>query len=258
MSEAVNPETVAVLNSALVPAGATNDPTALAPVATTKSVARLQAESGYDDEMFKDVGGVGFMGFLPRLQLFTSNSEEVKRGKIDLAAYGIIKGKEKTLIPLGKSIVVVPISWRPKAMFTKANPVMAYHNPKSDEFKDFKARALADSNSGYMFGPEFLIYMGEEHGFVTFFFGSKTARNESPKLRGLLPVDEMPYRPAMLTAQFIENKDYSWHGPLVTPSSQNITLPSREEIDMVVQVFLKPKDSVVEETADTTTQNADR
>lgn len=234
-----------------------NDATALA-VATTKSVARLQQESGFDDEMFKDVGGEGFLGFLPRLQLFTANSDEVKRGKIDMAAYGIISGKEKKLTPLGKNVVVVPISWRPKAMFTKSKPVMAYHNPKSDEFKDFKARALADSNSGYMFGPEFLLYMGEEHGFVTFFFGSKTARNESPKLRGLLPVDGMPYRPAMLTAQFIENKDYSWHGPLVTPSSQNFPLPPQEEIDMVVQIFLKPKDSVVEEEADASTQNPDR
>lgn len=235
----------------------TNDATALA-VATTKSVAQLQAESGFDDDMFKEVGGTGFAGFLPRLQLFTSNSQEVKRGKIDLAAYGLISGKEKTLTPLGKNIIVVPISWRPKAMFTKAKPVVAYHNPKSDEFKDFKARALADSNAGYMFGPEFLLYMGAEHGFVTFYFGSKTARNESPKLRGLLPIDSMPYRPAMLSAQFIENKDYSWHGPLVTPSSQNIALPEQAEIDMVVSVFLKPKDSVIEEEADAATQNADR
>lgn len=251
MSEATNPGTVAVLETALTP------PNTAVAVPQNTSLATLQKEA-FDDDMFKDVGGTAFTGFLARLQLFTSNSQEVKRGKIDLASYGIIRGKEKTLTPLGKSIVAVPLAWRPKAMSTKTEPVMAYHNPKSKEFQDFKARALADSNSGYMFGPEFLLYLGTEHGFVSFFFGSKTARNESPKLRGLLPVDGSPFRPALLTAQFIETKEFSWHGPLVTPSSQHVELPTLDEINMVVSVFLKPKDSEIEEVIDATTVNADR
>lgn len=228
-------------------------------VATLPTTAALQAASGYDADLFKEVGGTGFLGFLPRLQLFSANASEVKRGKIDMANYGLIVGKEKKLTPLGKTLLVVPIAWRPKALYTKPKPVLAYHNPKSKEFKDFKARAIADSNSGYMFGPEFLLYMGEEHGFVTFFFGSLSARNESPKMQALLPIGtSTAYRPAMLTAQFIENKDYSWHAPQVTASSQAYTVPDREVIDQVVSIFLKPKDSEVQEEADATTQNEDR
>jgi hypothetical protein len=236
-----------------------NDPTALANASPTAALAALQQEN-FGDDLFKQAGGSeGLIGFLPRLQLFTANSNEVKRGNINLAHYATIAGKEKTLTDLGKNVLLVPIAWRPKALNTKADPVTAFHNPLSKEFKEFKAKADADANSGYMYGPEFLVYIPDkEIGFATFFMGSKSARNESAKLRALLPVGGNPLRPAMCTAQFIETKEYSWHAPQVMPSSQQVTLPDMDKINEIALVFLKPKDSEIEEKADATAVNADR
>lgn len=250
MSTVIDPAT-----NALVPA---------ADAASTAALVALQQEN-FGDDLFKQSGGAeGLIGFLPRLQLFTANSNDVKRGKINLAHYGTIAGKEKTLTDLGKNVLLVPIAWRPKALNTKADPVMAFHNPMSKEFKDFKAAADKDANSGYMYGPEFLVYIPDKAGgeapigFATFFMGSKSARNESAKLRALLPVGGSPLRPAMCTAQFIETKEYSWHAPQVMPSSQSVAFPEMDKINEIAMIFLKPKDSEIEEKADTETVNADR
>lgn len=232
---------------------------ALVPTGPTAALAALQQEN-FGDDLFKQAGGSeGMIGFLPRLQLFTANSNDVKRGKINLAHYGTIQGKEKTLTDLGKNVLMVPIAWRPKALNTKADPVTAFHNPMSKEFKDFKAKADADANSGFMYGPEFLVYIPDkEIGFATFFMGSKSARNESAKLRALLPVGGSPLRPAMATAQFIETKEYSWHAPQIMPSSQSVALPDMDKVNEIALIFLKPKDSEIEEKVDETTVNTDR
>lgn len=222
----------------------------------TGVLATLQQEA-FGEELFKESGGAeGFIGFLPRMQLFTANSNEVKRGKITLAHYGLIKGKEKELIDLGKQVLMYPIAWRPKSLDAKAEPVLAYHNPRSAEYLAIKKRADDDSNSGCMYGPEFLVYL-KEHGFVTFFFGSKTARNESPKLRALLPTDGR-FKAALMQAVFIETKEYSWHGPQVLPSSQSFDLPDMDAVNAVAMQFLKPKDSEVQEKAEESVTNADR
>lgn len=224
---------------------------------TVTTLASLQSQA-FDDKMFKESGaGEGFIGFLPRLQLFTSNNEDVKRGRIPLADYGLIKGKDKELVDLGKQVILAPLAWRPKALDTKSDPVMAFHNPVSAEYKALKKRADEVQNSGCMYGPEFLVYL-KEHGFVTFFFGSKTARNEAGKLRALMPVGSEPFKFALVQAQFIEGKDYSWHGPQVMPTTQKFDLPPLEDINSVAMVFLKPKDSEIQEVADPSTQNADR
>jgi len=217
--------------------------TQVAVVAPVVNVAALQKASSYDDTDFGGIAG-SRAGFLPRLQLFTSNSEPVKKGEIGVAHYGIIKGKD-TLIDLGKSVVVIPLAWRAKAMFVKSDPVLAYHNPKSEQFQEIKKKADADSNSGNMYGPEFLLWH-EEHGYLTFFMGSKTARNEAPAIRALLPTPDGRLRAAVLSATYIQTKEYSWHGPKVVASSQSVTPPPADTLEVTISDFLNPTDSVVE------------
>lgn len=202
------------------------------------NVAALQAESQFGMDLFGGVAG-NRGSFLPRLQLFTASSNEVKEGKIGVAVYGVVKGED--IIEVGKNVPVVPLAWRAKAMNLKADPPQAYHNQKSPEFQDFMKRA-ADPNSGYVFGPEFLLWMGEPHGFVTMFFMSKTARNSSPDLRALLPGADGRLRTAVLSAQLIENDDYKWHGPKIMPSSQTIAPPPDDLLEMTTRTFLTPKD----------------
>lgn len=202
------------------------------------NVATLQSESSFPVDNFQGVAG-NRGSFLPRLQLFTASSDEVKEGKIGVAVYGVVKGED--LIEVGKLVPVIPVAWRAKAMNLKADPPQAYHNQKSPEFIDFQKRS-ADSNSGYVFGPEFLLWMGEPHGFVTMFFMNKTARNSAPDLRALLPGADGRLRVAVLGAKLIENEDYKWHGPTIMPSSQTIQLPSDDLLEMTVRTFLAPKD----------------
>lgn len=208
------------------------------------SVNALQAQSKFDDSMFGGIAG-NRVAFLPRMQLFTSNSDQCKRGVIGVAEYGLIKGKDE-LVKLGKSVIGVPLAWRAKAMFVKSDPPLAFHNAKSPEFQDIKRKADNDSNSGNLYGPEFLVWLGTEHGFVTFFMGSKTARNEAPALRALLPGADGRCRTANFSSAFIENKEFSWHGPKVVVSGQSLELPEASVLEQTIGDFLNPIDSKIE------------
>lgn len=229
-------------------------------VSTMPDIAALQASSDYAEAKdFVGVAGAGF-NFLPRLQLFTSNSDEVKRGVIGVAEYGVITGKDQ-LTKAGKTVVVVPLAWRAKAMVVKdVEKPLAYHKPQSKEFKEIRARADADSNSGNMYGPEFLMWMPGT-GYVTFFMGSKTARNAATPVRALLPKPNGSLRAGVLSAVFIEAKGFSWHGPVISPSDQSFDGPPPETVVNMITNFLNPVDSVPDQSepvTDTSAANADR
>lgn len=224
-------------------------------------IAALQQASDYSDKKgFVDVAGPGFGTFLPYLQLFTSNSEECKTGEVPVAHYGTVEGKEKTITVIGKTVRCCPIAWRAKAMFFKTadgKPV-AFHNQKSKEFLDIRAAADADSNSGNMYGPEFLMWLPDQKKYVTFFMGSKTARNAATPVHALLPRSGGGLKCGVLAAQFIQGTEYSWHGPTISPSDQSFEGPDFAEIAKIVSDFLTPKDSVIAEAAPIGSANPDR
>lgn len=217
------------------------------------NIAALQKAS---DELV--VGGDGVFGvrlsFLPYIQLYTGNSKPVQTGKIQVAHYGINKGQD--LISLGKEVLCVPLAWRPKCMDINGDKPKSYFKPNSDIFKQLKARAEADSNSGVFYGPEFLLWI-PDHGFVTFMFGSKTARNEAPALKALLP-SVAGVRTAVLSSNFIETDSYAWHGPKVSLSSQVLSDLPLGEVEGYVTDFLNPSDSKEDEVAPTEVVKADR
>lgn len=218
------------------------------------NLAALQQASEYAEA---PAGIYGTFGrFHPRLQLFTSNSDPVKRGIIPVATYGIIKGTGDPIV-LGKQVLVIPLAWRAKAMFVKSDPPLAFHKPGSKEFQDIKRKADADSNSGNMYGPEFLLHI-EEHGYVTFFMGSKTARNAATAVRALLPDAVGRMKTGLFGSQFIENDDYSWHGPTIELATQSISMPDPETVMKVVQEFLLPVDSAIPEVAPAEAAREDR
>ena len=217
-------------------------------------ISALQQSSAYADEAFSGISGSRTM-FLPRLQLFGSNSDAVKEGKIPIAHYGLVKGKDDP-IDLGVSVLLIPLAWRPKAMDVKSEPPLAYHKPDSPEFQELKKRSDTEQNSGCMYGPEFLVWM-PDHGYVTFFFGSKTARNEAPGIRALMPKGPQ-LNTAVCTAVLIKNEQYSWHGVKVTASAQGVAQPPMDTLIPTITDFLQPKDSVKKEAAPVAAQNADR
>lgn len=208
-------------------------------VAVPVNVFDLQKQSEFSDMNAAGISG-NRQNFLPRLQLFTAASTEVKQGKVTgFPIYGEVKGED--IIELGKQVILCPCAWRPKAMNFKSDPPQAYFRPSSPEFQDFKERSKA-ANSGYGYGPEYLVWLGPEKGFMTFFMCNPTMRNSAPDMQALLPGPTGILRSAALSAVFIDDGVNQWHGPKILPSSQSLEAPDQAILEMTVKTFLTPKD----------------
>lgn len=224
----------------------------------TVDIAALQ-KAKFADDGFGDLSGPGFGAFLPYIQLCGSSTDLAKRGEIAVGNYALIigSGDKKEHVDLGKNVICIPVAWRPKAMNAKTNPVLASFNPASPLFQQLRKTAEADSQSGCMFGPEFLLWI-PGHGFATFHMGSKTARNEARSVQALLPGNDGRLKTANLSAQFIKTEKYSWHGPKCVISSQVAEQPPAELMLQTVTDFLNPADSKPPETAAPEVVNQDR
>jgi hypothetical protein len=188
------------------------------------------------DQAFDSVASAGY---LPRLQLYGSGSDAVKQGLIGMAHYGLARGKDQ-VEDLTKEVAVVVIAWRPKALDLRTpGQVISSYNPQSDLFKKITAVA-GEKDSKCMFGPEFLVWVPTAKTFATFFFGSKTARREAPNMKGLIG------NAALCKANYIKTSQYSWHGPLITPCSQQLELPDPESIREEAFKFNNPPETEVE------------
>ena len=226
-------------------------------VVPDESLFAMQKASGFDDDTLAEVGGSGLDVF-PRLQLFGSNSNEVKESKIGVAHYGIIRFGEEKIQDLGLTTLAAPIGFRPLAAFLKGDKPKFYYNKESEVFKDFKAKADADSQSGYCYGPQFLVWVNGV-GFATFFFSSKTMRNMARLFNSYCPTPSDPrFKVALCGAKLIDNGQYKWHGPTFSLSEQTIDLPALDTIKGTFDLFLKPEDSPVDKPADPNAVNADR
>jgi hypothetical protein len=178
--------------------------------------------------------------YLPRLQLFGSNSEMCKTGKIPIAHYGLVVQKDQ-VEDLGAEVDVIPVSWRPKAMrITEGNAApLSYYNPQTPEFLQTQ-KDSEQPNSGCMFGPEFLVYVPVMKRFALYFMSSKTSRRQAPELRALIG------KGATLKTQFIKTPKYSWHGPTVTICNSQLDVPSMDEVRSQAEAFNDPEDSSIE------------
>lgn len=179
--------------------------------------------------------------FLPYVQLYGGNSDPVKEGKIAIGNHGLRVAKDQ-IEDLGKQFDCFAYSWRFKAMrIITGGDVFSYFNPKSEEFQ----KVVADSetsDSGCMYGPEFLIWIPQLSRFATYFFSSKTARRESPNMK--VRMEEKTG--CTVKSQLIKAKKHSWHGPVVTLCSAPMVLPDVAKLMPVAERFANPKDSEVE------------
>ena len=193
-----------------------------------------------EDEVFALMTKAG--DYLPRLQLMTSNAKKCKEDEFPVNHYALVEGKN--FRDLGKEVDILVVAWRPKALEIGDN-VLAVHDPADPEFKRICEKAgMADS--GCMYGPEYLLYLPGAEVWVTFFMGSKSARNEAKNMRTQMK------KAATLTAQKIETKKYTWFAPKVGPCSTPFDLPEDADIKEQAEKFLNsPKSEVkVDETTD--------
>lgn len=186
---------------------------------STMAVFKTKAPATTNDEDFDALAsGAG----LPRLSLYTSNSQEVKDGDFPTNTYGLKVGE--MLHELGKNTDIVVCAYRLTAIDTSEGYACS-HDSKSDLFKDIMERADQPNSfgSGCMYGQEFLVWVPEHKTFATLLCGSKTSRNMASGIKSL--VGEV----ATMGSKKLENKKFSWFGMTCAASNAAITNTPEEE-----------------------------
>lgn len=190
-----------------------------------------------DDAAFLDLSKTA-SSFLPRLQLFGSTSALVKEGKMPLAHWGFVSGKDD-VVDLGTEVDVIPVSIRFKAMDLSGGDVLSFYNPASTEFRDIQERSQ-DAESQCMAGNEFLVWVPDRKAFATFYASNSSSKQEAPKIKALLK------KAATFKVKYVKGKRNSWHAPVVIECSDPITnIPTPELLQSTVETFRNPKDSEV-------------
>jgi len=175
--------------------------------------------------------------YLPRLQLFSSKSDACTEGKIGIGHYGLVKDND--IIDLGTELDAVIVSCRPKALQIDGDNIITVYDQESDTYQKIKELSFA-TDSGCMYGPEFLLWISSQNQFVTYFMSSKTARREARKMWPLIG------QAATFKCKLIETARFKWHGPVVVPCSTPLDVPSVDSIQSVVGNFQNPPKSELE------------
>ena len=189
----------------------------------------------YDDAAFDATASSA--SFLPRLQLMTSNAGKCKSGEFPTNHYALISDQKFT--DLGKNVDVLLVAWRPKALETGENVISVY-DPADKEFERIQDKSLNVKNSGCMFGPEFLCWVGAAGKFTTFFMGTKSSRRESGAVKALMQ------KQATLGSQLCKNKSFEWFAPQVSACTTPGVMPGKEDLVNAVEKFNNPPKSDVE------------
>jgi DNA gyrase inhibitor GyrI len=185
------------------------------------------------DEDFAALSSGG--GFLARMMLFGTNSKLVQEEKIKAGAYGLVKSKDE-FEDLTKEVQVIPLSVRAKAMEISGDEITTVYDRNNEEFKRIAEKSEI-SDSGCMYGVEFLLWLPVQKVFTTWYASSKTSRREAPLLKNLMG------RPARMSSKLIKGKKYNWHGPVITVSSIPISpdgVPSQDAVVYEVNRFNNP------------------
>lgn len=197
-------------------------------------------ENPYSMDTFHEIAKAE--GFLSRLQLFSGKSKQVERGIIASGHWGVPVSDDE-VIDLGTEVNVLILTWRPKALRMTTDKVFSYFDIKNPEFQKVQVES-GESDSGCMFGPEFLVWVPQLSQFLGFYCGSKTARRESNRIVTLLG------KAATLRSKVIESGKYVWLGPVVIPFSGPLSpLPTEDALKQEYEKFLHPKDTEIEAVA---------
>lgn len=177
--------------------------------------------------------------FIPRIQLYGSNSNAVKREQISQGRYGFPKTADE-IVDLGKEVQCIPLAWSFKAMeFQGDDPPVTSYNPKDPVFQKIKMTADEGGLTGSVYGIEFLLFLPSPpsgvDNFVTLFLNSPSSRREATSFRGLLG------RGAMLKVRLASNKKGTWHVPAITTCSTPFTnLPDEVTMTAKIEQFKNP------------------
>lgn len=182
--------------------------------------------------------------YLSRMQLYTKG-KAINKGQVLPGHYGIPED-EDTIIDLGKSVDLLVIAWRPKALdISDRDEIITSYDAESDEFKRIQKQSSV-KDSGCMFGPSFLVYERSTQRFLEWFANNESARREAGKLSPFLMKSGEQPKPVTLSSRVAEKKTYSWHVPSVAECSVPIELPPVEQLKSELDRFLNPPSEATE------------
>lgn len=163
----------------------------------------------YDEKELADLTGGG--EYLNRVQLVASTSELVGKG-FSPGTFALTRGKDDC-IDLGKDFRVIVCAFQGKACYVVKGQAPVFSlDIKSEQYQDFRAKSLAGVQ-GYLFGPEFLLWLDGKEDFATFHCSNKTSRQAATHLIDLLG------KGARISSKYLKNNKGSWFGPEFTPDN---------------------------------------
>jgi len=236
--------------------------TAMVPV----NLGQLPSTQIGGDDLYNELAKGG--DYLGRMQLYTKG-KAVNAELIAPGHYGIPES-DTEVVDLGKSVDLIPLARRPKAIDMSDNDaIIISYDMASDEFKRIADKS-AESDSHCQYGPSFLVYERVQGRFLEFFCGNKSNRIEAKKIFPFLPLSQAdidakaaagndvsglkPHGPIPVTlkVKLAENKRGQWHVPVVVKCSVSFDkVPSIDVIVKEIQKFLTVKDNGVERVEET-------
>ena len=184
--------------------------------------------------------------WLPRFQLFGSNSTGVKERVIEAGHWGIPVSPQ-TIIDLGEVVDVVLVASRQRAMWYDGEKMHSSTDPASAVYQRLKTMSDNDGDSGAMYGAEFLAWVGPMQMFCTLFLASASARRET---LGFL---QCLNKPAEVHSKLVGTRR-KWEVPLCRLTEAfPFDLPSEAAIATAWEKFTKPDEDA--EVADATGDN---
>lgn len=156
--------------------------------------------------------------FLPRIQLMGANAGLCKKGKVPMGTYAVLKGKDTVVHLLGEEVDLLVLSWRPKAIRFASPGLKIYYNPSHPEFRKIEVDSQT-SDSGCLYGPEYLVYVPSVGEVAAFHFNNPTMRAAAS---GMVPNIG---KAVTCKVELIEKGKHSWHGPIILNCSTPLPQP---------------------------------
>jgi len=211
----------------------------------TLQPAQVNAVSKYSTpEVLADV--LTASDYIPYIQLVGASSNLAKAGNFQIGHFGLFRGKEP--IDLGDSFTTVVLSWRPRAM-EFGEDVISIFNPENPEFIRIKT-AAQNNQQGYVFGPEYLMYLPDFDELAVYLYGNTSSQLEAPNVQAVLEKQNQvnEYQPITIYSELVENrKRQSWHVPCSKPSETPLEkMVNPDVLKPVLEKFNNPTDSEVE------------
>lgn len=218
----------------------------------TDNLPNVVQESQLPQVYSKDIfDAISSSGYLPRLQLMTSNSNVCKTGEFPVNHFALISDQNHQ--DLGSTVDIIPLVWRPKALETGENIITVY-DPKLDdkkqptgEFARIQAKS-AIKDSGCMYGVEYLIWIPSLSKCATLFCGTKSLRKVSPMILARLG-KPVTLNPAKINPP---GSPYTWYSIAVSNCSSMYDPVDTIPLQGLIEDFSNPKDEVVERVTEKT------